>query len=106
MRSPAGVLCRALLFDSFVKGYFVLAYTNQYPYPASSTSRRSLSLIYRDRLAISYRDHAQLALDEAIGRMQTAADVEQVNGQYRFTGRRSFYNAWAIPPIKCEVSNL
>src|SRR2546430_3509976 len=59
MRRPAGVLCRALLFDSFVKGYFVLAYTNQYPYPASSTSRRSLSLIYRDRLAISYHDHAQ-----------------------------------------------
>ncbi len=58
MRRPAGVLCRALLFDSFVKGYFVLAYTNQYPYPASSTSRRSLSLIYRDRLAISYHDHA------------------------------------------------
>ena len=60
MRRPAGVLCRALLFDSFVKGYFVLAYTNQYPYPASSTSRRSLSLIYRDRLAISYHDHAHL----------------------------------------------
>ena len=68
MRRPAGVLCRALLFDSFVKGYFVLAYTNQYPYPASSTSRRSLSLIYRDRLAISYHDHAQGDLSAAFQR--------------------------------------
>jgi len=55
------------LFDSLVKGYFVLAYTNQYPCPASSTSRRSLSLIYRDRLAISYHDHAHSSGDPAAG---------------------------------------
>ena len=32
------------------------------------------------------------ALDEAAGRMNQARDVEPVDGQYRFTGRRSFYN--------------
>jgi hypothetical protein len=32
------------------------------------------------------------AFDEALGRMREARDVEPVDGQYRFTGRRSFYN--------------
>src|SRR2546426_1825828 len=56
-RSP-GVLCRALRLELLQHGIHTSAYTNPYPYPASSTSRRSLSLVYRDHLAISYRDHA------------------------------------------------
>jgi hypothetical protein len=32
------------------------------------------------------------ALDEASGRMKRAEDFEPVDGQYHFTGRRSFYN--------------
>ena len=59
-RSP-GVLCRALRLELLQLGIRPSAYTNSYPYPAASTFRRSLSLVYRDRLAISYRDHAHTA---------------------------------------------
>ena len=56
----------------------------------SRSRRRKHKNVYFLRDDLSKAQKA--ALDEATGRMKQARDVEPVDGQYRFTGRRSFYN--------------
>lgn len=56
---------------------------------SQSRGRRHKNVYFlRDDLSKAQR----LAMDEALGRMKQAKDFEEVDGQYRFTGRRSFYN--------------
>jgi len=60
----------------------------EYVYSRSRGRRHKNVYFLRDDLSRAQK----LAMDEAIGKMEQAKDFEQVDGQYRFTGRRSFYN--------------
>jgi len=68
----------------------LVLYRTLVDYIYSRSRRRKHKNVYFLRDDLSKAQKA--ALDEATGRMEQARDVEPVDGQYRFTGRRSFYN--------------
>jgi hypothetical protein len=60
----------------------------EYVYARSRGRRHKNVYFLRDELSKAQKR----ALDEGLGRMTQASDIEVVDGEYRFTGRKSFYN--------------
>ena len=60
----------------------------EYIYKRSRGRRHKNVYFLRDELSKAQKK----ALDDALGRMEKARDIENVEGDYVFTGRRSFYN--------------
>jgi hypothetical protein len=60
----------------------------EYAYARSRGRRHKNVYFLRDELTQAQKK----ALDDALGRMEQASDIEVVEGGYRFTGKKSFYN--------------
>src|SRR5947207_22773 len=59
-----------------------------YVYSSSRGKKHRNVYFLRDQLSKAEK----AAFDEALGKIREARDFEVVDGTYRFTGRRSFYN--------------
>lgn len=60
----------------------------EYIYARSRRRKHKNVYFLRDELTQAQKK----ALDDALGRMESASDIEVVDGGYRFTGKKSFYN--------------